>query len=167
MPFGNSGVESQRDSGSKPKVARNELPWVSRPKATNPNGVAARSGKRDATPLGLTCNRASTWRAQSLWDCRTAATRFPFFACGFTNALRESQGSTESCPTRERKSSRPAAISRATDPMAAPGRDAAARPGFLAGQKKATGPKPVALEHSLRRPARLTRTPSRSCRRCP
>ena len=27
--FGNSDGESQRDSGSKPKVARHELPWVS------------------------------------------------------------------------------------------------------------------------------------------
>jgi hypothetical protein len=51
--------------------------------AANPSGVAARSGERDATPLGLTCNRAATqgssflatlgWRAQSLWDCRTAS----------------------------------------------------------------------------------------------
>jgi hypothetical protein len=33
-------VESQRDSVSKPRVARNELPWVIGPKTINPNGVA-------------------------------------------------------------------------------------------------------------------------------
>src|SRR5439155_26627513 len=33
--------ESQRDSDSKPRVARNELPWVRPPSSHNPNGVAA------------------------------------------------------------------------------------------------------------------------------
>src|SRR6266576_591048 len=45
--------ESQRDSGTKPRVARNELPRETWPKANNPNGVAARRPKPDATPLGL------------------------------------------------------------------------------------------------------------------
>ena len=53
MPFGNSNAESQRDSGSKPRVARNELPWENAPQTDNPNGVAARHRKRDTTPLGL------------------------------------------------------------------------------------------------------------------
>ena len=53
MPFGNSPAESQRDSGSKPKVARHELPWETVPQARNPNGVVALPDKCDATPLGL------------------------------------------------------------------------------------------------------------------
>ena len=36
MPFGNSNDESQRDSGLKPRVARNELPWERGPQAGNP-----------------------------------------------------------------------------------------------------------------------------------
>ena len=82
MPFGDSGAESQRDSGSKPRVARNELPWETRQKADNPNGVAARPRKRDATPMGLKPHRAATqgssflatlgWQTQSLWDCGTS-----------------------------------------------------------------------------------------------
>ena len=39
--FGNSRAESQRDSGLKPRVARNELPWDIAASATNPNGVVA------------------------------------------------------------------------------------------------------------------------------
>ena len=82
MPFGNSRVESQRDSGAKPRVARHALPWETAPQAHNPNGVAAQPGEPDATPLGLKTFRAATqgrrcaptlgWRTQSLWDCRTA-----------------------------------------------------------------------------------------------
>src|SRR6266516_1004106 len=53
MPFGNSRDESQRDSGSKPRVARHELPWGQGPQVNNPNGVAARRRKGDTTPLGL------------------------------------------------------------------------------------------------------------------
>ena len=41
------GEESQRDSASKPKVARHELPWGARESANNPNGVVA-----NATPGG-------------------------------------------------------------------------------------------------------------------
>ncbi len=40
-PFGHTNPESQRDSGSKPKVARHELPWENAPGTDNPNGVAA------------------------------------------------------------------------------------------------------------------------------
>jgi len=47
--------ESQRDSATKPRVARNELPWVQCAKNNNPNGIAATrlvfSG--DETPLGF------------------------------------------------------------------------------------------------------------------
>ena len=60
MPFGNSLAESQRDSGSKPRVARNELPWETGSQANNPNGVAARLRKRDTTPLGLKPAGAAT-----------------------------------------------------------------------------------------------------------
>ena len=77
--LGNSNGESQRDSGSKPKVARNELPWVSAAHVNNPNGVVARRRKRGATPLGLRTFTATTqgssclatlgWMTQSLWDC--------------------------------------------------------------------------------------------------
>ena len=84
MPFGNSRTESQRDSGPKPRVARNELPWETWPKAHNPNGVAVRRRwKPDATPLGLQTLRPWTQgssllatlgcKTQSLWDCRTAS----------------------------------------------------------------------------------------------
>jgi hypothetical protein len=38
-----SQPESQRDSVTKPKVARNELPWDRRCLIPNPNGVAANS----------------------------------------------------------------------------------------------------------------------------
>ena len=40
-PSRNARIESQRDSGSKPRVARNELSWGIQPKPNNPNGVAA------------------------------------------------------------------------------------------------------------------------------
>jgi outer membrane lipoprotein-sorting protein len=39
--FGLANAKSQRDSGSKPRVARNELPWKNAPQTDNPNGVAA------------------------------------------------------------------------------------------------------------------------------
>jgi hypothetical protein len=74
--------ESQRDSGSKPRVARNEPPWESWAKANNPNGVEARLRGSDATPLGLKRTPTTTqgssflatlgWKTQSLWDCRNA-----------------------------------------------------------------------------------------------
>ncbi len=76
----NSNEESQRDSGLKPKVARNELPWVSASHVNNPNGVVARRRKRGATPLGLRTFTATTqgssflatlgWLTHSRWDCR-------------------------------------------------------------------------------------------------
>ena len=79
---GAAGVESQRDSGLTPRVARNELPWGRFENAPNPNGVAARWLQRDATPLGLKSSRPVTqgssflatlgWKTQSLWDCRKA-----------------------------------------------------------------------------------------------
>src|SRR5262245_58299220 len=83
MPFGKSGAESQRDSGPKPKVARDELPWVSGCRnIPNPNGVGAPSRSTLPQPrwgwldsLGLTqgssCLATLGWRTQSLWDCRT------------------------------------------------------------------------------------------------
>jgi hypothetical protein len=78
MPSKNSQVESQRDSGSKPRVARHELPWENAPLTDNPNGVAARQHKRDTTPLGLKTFTHSTqgssylatlgFEPESRWD---------------------------------------------------------------------------------------------------
>ncbi len=53
MPYGNSKGKSQRDSGIKPRVAKNELPWEMVKSANNPNGVLPRWRKRGTTPLGL------------------------------------------------------------------------------------------------------------------
>src|SRR5688572_5529736 len=74
--------ESQRDSVTQPRVARNELPWVVGAKRNNPNGVAASTPKPGATPLGLKSWRISTqgssslatlgWQPQSLRDSRNA-----------------------------------------------------------------------------------------------
>jgi len=41
MPFGNSGLESQRDSIIQPRVATKELPWVNAPTMIYPKGVAS------------------------------------------------------------------------------------------------------------------------------
>jgi hypothetical protein len=84
MPIGGSRNESQRDSDSKPKVGRNELPWGFCRETNNPNGVAAELLNRDTTPLGLkrfpliTQGRSFLatlgWMTQSRWDCRSART---------------------------------------------------------------------------------------------
>jgi len=60
MPFGNSWGESQRDSGAKPRVARDALPWGTAPHADNPNGVVADLRTPDAAPLGLKTLPAKT-----------------------------------------------------------------------------------------------------------
>ena len=72
--------ESQRDSGSKPRVARNELPWVIADEAsTNPKGVTAwfvtqepqpRWGWRGIEPISQGTSFLATlgWRPQSLRD---------------------------------------------------------------------------------------------------
>jgi len=39
--FGDFRAESQRDSGRKPRVARNEIPWDVGASPNNPNRVAA------------------------------------------------------------------------------------------------------------------------------
>jgi len=44
-------VESQRDSVSKPRVARNELPWVTCRLHLNPERVASSRGGRN--PVGV------------------------------------------------------------------------------------------------------------------
>src|SRR5438046_10021937 len=69
-------AKSQRDSDSKPKVARHELPWKTWTKTNNPHRVAAGRCKRDATPLGLKILRRLTqgrrvaptlgWRTESI-----------------------------------------------------------------------------------------------------
>src|SRR5947208_2137652 len=43
MVFGAAYFKSQRDFASKPRVARHELPWVSRIWCHNPKGVALKS----------------------------------------------------------------------------------------------------------------------------
>ena len=52
--------ESQRDSIIQPRVATKELPWEADKQSPNPNGVAAHSISRDATPLGLKIFRTVT-----------------------------------------------------------------------------------------------------------
>ena len=56
-PCGTAGgpavLQSQRDCGLQPRVARNELPWVGVRTVFNPDGVVSRSHHRAATPLGL------------------------------------------------------------------------------------------------------------------
>ena len=49
-----SAGESQRDSDSKPKVARHELPWEIAGNSVNPNGVATRRWAHlDTAPINL------------------------------------------------------------------------------------------------------------------
>jgi len=78
----NKHGESQRDSGSKPRVARHELPWENRADVANPNGVASvflvlqghnPVGVADrflAVSQGSSCLATPGWRIQSLWDWR-------------------------------------------------------------------------------------------------
>ena len=58
-------VQSQRDCVLQPRVARNELPWVSSEMVFNPNGVVSHSDRRAATPLGLFASRACPRVARS------------------------------------------------------------------------------------------------------
>jgi len=46
-------LQSQRDCALRPRVARNELPWVAAEGIFNPNGVVSNFRHRAATPLGL------------------------------------------------------------------------------------------------------------------
>jgi len=62
MPSGYSRSVSQRDFGSKPKVARHELPWDPRGRETTPTGLRLFPRRRDATPLGLGANADGTPR---------------------------------------------------------------------------------------------------------
>ena len=67
--------QSQRDCASKPRVARNELPWVMHLEISNPNGVAALCGG-STQPRGVAAIRATVeliapsqncgWTTQSL-----------------------------------------------------------------------------------------------------
>ncbi len=73
-------LQSQRDCVLQPRVARNELPWVTVTvgKISNPNGVASFDSRRAATPLGLcaigTHSQGSSFLAtlgfvpESRWD---------------------------------------------------------------------------------------------------
>ena len=56
-----SPAESQRDSAPKPRVARNELPWVRDVGESNPERVAARGGRKTQpghNPVGV----VGSWR---------------------------------------------------------------------------------------------------------
>ena len=71
-------LQSQRDCVFQPRVARNELPWVSGRMDFNPNGVVSRLRRRAATPLGLFAvghvSQGSSflttlgYEPESLWD---------------------------------------------------------------------------------------------------
>ena len=70
--------QSQRDCVAQPRVARNELPWVTAGRIFNPNRVVSRLPHRAATPLGLwTCDALSQgssflatlgFEPESRWD---------------------------------------------------------------------------------------------------
>ena len=76
--------QSQRDCGLQPKVARNELPWVTGRPVFNPNGVVAGDSECAATPLGFSsaaavsqgssCLATLGLVSESLWD---SAWEFP------------------------------------------------------------------------------------------
>ena len=58
--FADPCAESQRDSVVKPRVARNELPWVCPARAFQPQrGCSTPIDPTDATPLGLKGNSTS------------------------------------------------------------------------------------------------------------
>ena len=46
-------LQSQRDCVLRPRVARNELPWVMAGKVFNPNGVASNSSPPSRNPVGV------------------------------------------------------------------------------------------------------------------
>ena len=51
--FRSEAIQSRRDCGTKPKVARNELPWVRPPWLHNRNAVAIKWGiEMDAAAIG-------------------------------------------------------------------------------------------------------------------
>ena len=51
--FRSAAIQSRRDCATKPKVARNELPWVSPPWIHNRNAVAIKAGmEMDVTVIG-------------------------------------------------------------------------------------------------------------------
>jgi len=62
LPFGNSDLESQRDSGLQPRVARHELPWENRPQNPQPQrgcGVLKTNNTRSCSDWG---------RSGFIWD---------------------------------------------------------------------------------------------------
>ena len=76
-----SVAESQRDSGFKPRVARDELPWVSGKFRQPQRGCGGFVVKADTTPLGLvksgpvftqggSCLATLGFAAESLWDSK-------------------------------------------------------------------------------------------------
>ncbi len=88
MIFGISNDESQRDSGLKPRVARNELPWENKSHINNPNGVVARQTVSSwCNPVGVEIywpdTQGSSFLAtlgsvtQSRWDCRNGRSTRP------------------------------------------------------------------------------------------
>src|SRR5437867_93277 len=88
-----NALESQRDSATKPRVARNELPWVSFCQGDNPEGVVAATGNvgrnpfrvenaADALSQGSSFLATLGFVAESLWDStrRTCALTRAFFS---------------------------------------------------------------------------------------
>ena len=78
QPMQSAFHQYQRDCALQPKVARDELPWVTERPVFNPNGVVAGDSECAATPLGLWADSAvsqgSSFLAtlgfvtESLWD---------------------------------------------------------------------------------------------------
>ena len=119
-----SEIESQRDSGSKPKVARHELPWETFPElAATPTGLCRRRDVQDAPPLGLgtlfhqtqgsSCLPPSRraiaplrrdggatlgWRTQSLWDWPRRASADAAAGAPHTAAVLERRYATRLVP---------------------------------------------------------------------
>ena len=62
-----SDRQSQRDCVPKPRVARNELPWVNCDDIFNPNGVASNSSRLTATPGFVAESRLGFFAENELW----------------------------------------------------------------------------------------------------
>ncbi|MDB6028447.1 MAG: putative Co/Zn/Cd efflux system rane fusion protein, partial [Verrucomicrobiales bacterium] len=85
-----SEFESQRDSAPKPRVARNELPWVKRSRGINPEGVASENherGGRNHVVVDKFFSRSSQGRLCQPW----ALGRNPFGILKAKALLRKDQ----------------------------------------------------------------------------
>jgi hypothetical protein len=72
------GFQSRRDCDPKPRVARNELPWVGSDTSTNPNGVAPTrrnpvgvvNSRKPIPRVGPRCGPTLGFGTESRWDSR-------------------------------------------------------------------------------------------------